>query len=78
VSAVVGALSVAGVLCAASLVPAPTGVVFVTTVVCVAYSMAAGHELCRAVAVLRTFRRARAELRRELDALPQTRHPLDA
>ena len=46
-------------------------------VVCIGGAMGAGFELARGVASLRAARRARAELRGALDALPETPHPLD-
>jgi hypothetical protein len=45
-------------------------------VISIAAAMLAGSELPRAVAALRAARRARAELRGALDALPETPHPL--
>ena len=57
--------------------PAPTAILVVVIALCIGGSMAAGVELARALVALRAARRARAELRGALDALPETQHPLD-
>jgi hypothetical protein len=75
--AAVTTLACAGLLAAAALVPAPPGILAAVIVVSIGCSMAAGFELSRAVVALRAARRARAELRGTLDALPETPHPLD-
>jgi hypothetical protein len=75
----VTALVCAAILCAAALVPAPTAVLPFVVVVCVGCPMAAACELPRAVAELRrpaSEAGALAQLRSELDALPETHHPL--
>jgi hypothetical protein len=72
VFAVVTVLACASLLAAAALVPAPPALLVVVIVVCVAYPMVAAYELSR---VAGTFR-ARSELRRQLDELPETPHPL--
>jgi hypothetical protein len=71
------AVATAGLLGAAALVPAPPVILAVVIVVCIGGAMGAGFELARGVASLRAARRARAELRGALDALPETPHPLD-
>ena len=75
--AAVTALACGGLLAAAALVPAPPVILAVIIVVSIGCTMAAGFELSRGVAALRAARRACAELRGALDALPETRHPLD-
>ena len=67
------AIACAGLITAAVLVPAPPAVVPLVVLVCVAGPMASAFELARAVAVIRE---PTAELRRELDRLPETPHPL--
>ena len=62
-----------GLLAAAVLVPAPADVLPFVIAVCVAVPIAAGYQLASAVAALRDPHR---QLRRELDRLPETRHPL--
>jgi hypothetical protein len=73
----------AGLLSAAALVPAPAAVLPFIVVVCIGGPMVAALELPAAIAGLgRTGRRpapdahALATLRRQLDALPETQHPL--
>jgi hypothetical protein len=63
----------AGLITAAALVPAPPVVVPLVVLVCVAGPIVSTFELARALAVLRG---PAAELRRELDSLPETQHPL--
>ena len=75
--AAVTALVGGGLLAAAALVPAPPVILVVVIVLCLGGAMGAGFELARAVAALRAARRARAELRGALAALPETQHPLD-
>ncbi len=72
--AVLAALACGGLLTAAVLVPAPVVVVPFVITMCLGCPMAAAYELSRAVAVVRDPQR---ELRRELDRLPETPHPLD-
>jgi hypothetical protein len=80
-TAALTALLCAGVLAAAVLVPAPPAVVPVLVLFCICCPMLAALELPRAVAALRR-RGAAAEvlaldqLRRGLDRLPETEHPL--
>jgi hypothetical protein len=78
--AVATALVCGALLMAVALVPAPTVVVPVAIVVCIACSMGAGLELSRALAAVRRDRRGHRRelraLRRQLAALPETRHPL--
>jgi hypothetical protein len=78
------ALMCAGLMSAAALVPAPPLVLPFVVVVCVVYPMLAAWRSSSALAVLRYRRprrrldeRALSELRRDLDGLPETRHPLD-
>ncbi len=66
------AVACGGLITAAALVPAPPVVVPLVVLVCVACPMAATFELARALAILRG---PAAELRRELDRLPETPHP---
>jgi hypothetical protein len=73
----VAGVAAAALLGAAALVPAPPVILAVVIVVCVGGAMAAGMELARGIAALGAARRARAELRGALDALPETQHPLD-
>jgi hypothetical protein len=83
----VTALLCAGLLCAAALVPAPPAVLPLVVVVCIGTPMVAACELPGAIAGLRRRggRAGRARrldsreleaLRRQLDALPETQHPL--
>jgi hypothetical protein len=71
------ALACGGLLGAAALVPAPPVILVAVIVVSIGCTMRAGFELARGVVALRAARRARAELRGLLDALPETQHPLD-
>ena len=72
------AISSAGLLSAAALVPAPPAVLPFVAVVCIGSPMAAAYELPAAIAGLRAGRRAREleALRRQIDELPETEHPL--
>ena|SRR5215203_4117352 len=87
VAVVAGGLG-AGLLCAAVLVPAPAAVLPLLGLVCIGLPMLGAWELARTNAalggILRTLRRggrlderALGELRRALDRLPETAHPLD-
>ena len=67
------AVACAGLIAAAVLVPAPRAVLPLLMLVCVAGPLASAFELARALAVLRE---PAAELRRDLDRLPETPHPL--
>jgi len=67
------AVACAGLITAAVLVPAPAVVLPLIVLVCVAGPIVSTLEAARALAVLRG---PTAELRRELDRLPETRHPL--
>jgi hypothetical protein len=79
------ALMCAALLSAAALVPAPPAVLPFLVVVCIGCPMVAACELPRALAGLRAARPSTAPLdpceletlRRQLDALPETQHPLD-
>jgi uncharacterized membrane protein YbhN (UPF0104 family) len=75
----VTALVCAAILCAAVLVPARTAVVPFVVVVCVGCPMAAAYELPTAIAELRRpvpEVGPLAQLGSDLDALPETHHPL--
>jgi hypothetical protein len=89
--AVLTALMCAGLLTAAALAPAPRAVLPFLVVICIACPMVAACELPAAIAGLRAGReraaqrardasrldvRALSALRRELDQLPETPHPL--
>ena len=63
----------AALLVAAVLVPAPVAVLPFVIAACLGCPMAAAYELARAVAAMRE---PQLELRRELDRLPETPHPL--
>jgi hypothetical protein len=91
VFAALTALSCAALLTAATLAPAPPAVLPFLVVICIACPMVAACELPAAIAGLgagreRAAQRARdasrldvralASLRRELDQLPETPHPL--
>ena len=67
------AVACAGLIAAAVLVPAPRAVLPLVMFVCVAGPIAMTFELTRALAVLRE---PAAELKRDLDRLPETPHPL--
>ena len=71
--AVLATLACAALLVAAMLVPAPLTVLPFVVPMCLGCPMAGAYELARAVAELRD---PRLELRRELDRLPETPHPL--
>ena len=71
--ATVVTLACAALLSAAVLVPAPTVVLPFVVGACLGCPMAATYELARAVAAVRD---PQLELRRELDRLPETAHPL--
>ncbi len=75
VGAVLTLVACAGLVGAAALVPAPPAVVPLLALICVGLPMLVAYELARWVPVLRG-NRAVARLRRRLDALPETRHPL--
>ena len=67
------AIVCAGLLAAAVLVPAPWVVLPFVILTCISCPMAAAFELAQALFVLRE---PRVQLRRELDRLPETPHPL--
>ena len=73
VSVALVAVACAALMTAAVLVPAPPAVLPFVILACIATPMAGAFELARAVAVLHG---PKAELRRELDRLPETQHPL--
>ena len=60
-------------LTAAVLVPAPLTVLPFVIATCLGCPMAGAYELARAIAAVRD---PHVELRRELDRLPETQHPL--
>ena len=67
------ALMCGGLLAAAMLVPAPHVVLPLVILTSIGCPMAAAFEVAQAVAALRE---PRLQLRRELDRLPETPHPL--
>jgi len=72
-------LCAAGLVAAAVLVPAPAAALPAVVVLAVGLPMVAAWELSFMISGLRHAThggRALAALRRELDALPETRHPL--
>jgi peptidoglycan/LPS O-acetylase OafA/YrhL len=73
--AAVTALVCAGLLTAAALVPAPAAALPLLVIVCIGCPMMAACELPGALARLRAPR-ALETLRRQLDSLPETQHPL--
>ena len=86
--AVGAALLAAGLLCAAILVPAPAAVLPLLGIVCVGFPMLAAWELARVHSALGGLlsalrrggpldERALHDLRRALERLPETAHPLD-
>jgi hypothetical protein len=74
-STVVTALGCAAVLTAAVLVPAPASVLGPILAVCIGFPMLAAWDLAR-VSAAAGPRLDVNELRRELDRLPETQHPL--
>ena len=74
--AALATLASAGILAAAALEPAPLPVLPLVLLVCIGCPMVAALELRPSLAGLRRELRAVAELRRYLDRLPETRHPL--
>lgn len=72
-SAAIIAVASAALIVAAALVPAPAGALPVVVIACVVSPMAATYELARTLAARRE---PGAELRRDLDSLPETPHPL--
>jgi hypothetical protein len=77
---VLAGLAVTVIMCgalvaAAILAPAPPGVVPLIAVVCVWLPVMAAWDLSPSIAVLRGMR-ALEGLRRQLDRLPETEHPL--
>ena len=67
-----------GVLTAAAIAPAPEVVQPFIVVTCVGFAMLVASEVPGSLAVLRATRRSAAldALRRQLDELPETEHPL--
>jgi hypothetical protein len=77
------ALVCGGLMIAAALVPAPPAVLPLIAAVCIGCPVLAAWELPIAITVLRATRssealdrRALSRLRRHLDGLPETEHPL--
>ena len=77
------AFACTGRISAAALAPAPAIVQPFVVVLCIGSAMLAASELPDSIAVLRATRTPRtrrrwelAELRRQLDELPETEHPL--
>ena len=73
VSAVLTALFAAALVVAAALVPAPAAALPLLAVACIGAPMAGAFDLARAVSAARE---PYDRLRRELDRLPETPHPL--
>jgi hypothetical protein len=76
------ALMSAALLAAAVFVPAPPFMLAFVTAVCILFPMLSAWQASPAIAVLkdrgaRLDERALFELRRDLQQLPETRHPLD-
>jgi hypothetical protein len=85
-SVAVTVLVCAGLLSAAALVPAPPVALPFIIVICIGFPMFASWELRTALAILRMRggvrgqrgdARVLAEMRRYLEQLPETQHPLD-
>ena len=74
----IGLIAVAGaaLVAAAALAPAPPAVLPVLVLVCSALAVVAALELPMSIAVLRGPRLDLPTLRRHLDRLPETQHPL--
>jgi hypothetical protein len=72
-SAAIVVLASAALIVAAALVPAPAGALPVVVLACVGTPIAATYELARTLAARRE---PSAQLRRDLDRLPETPHPL--
>jgi hypothetical protein len=72
-------LTCAALMAAAALVPAPPAALPLLIAVCIGCPMFAAWQSASSLAVLRyrPDERALIELRRELDQLPETAHPLD-
>jgi hypothetical protein len=77
-AALLTALISAGVCVAAILAPAPAVAIPLVVAICIGCPMFAGWEVPNALAALRANRagKALAKLRRSLDRLPETEHPL--
>jgi hypothetical protein len=75
--AVLVALSCAGLVSAAALVPAPPAVLPLVAIVSVVGPMVVTGELHAGIKALQRRRRALAMLRRHLAQLPETSHPLE-
>ena len=77
-AALLTALISAGVCVGAILAPAPAVAIPLVVAICVGCPMFAGWEVPNALAALRArrARKALARLRRSLDRLPETEHPL--
>ncbi|MGH2885530.1 MAG: hypothetical protein ACRDPA_22975 [Solirubrobacteraceae bacterium] len=77
-AALLTAMISAGVCVAAILAPAPAVAIPLVVAICVGCPMFAGWEVPNALAALRANRagKALAKLRRSLDRLPETEHPL--
>jgi hypothetical protein len=75
ISAVLTVAVCAGLLGAAVLVPAPPAALVLVVLVCIGFPMVAAWELSR-VTASPAGRLDLRELRRQLDRLPETQHPL--
>jgi hypothetical protein len=75
----VTAIACAGLFAAAALVPAPPVMIPLVIIVCISCPMAAAWHLPASFDTLRRRKHAKAlaELRRELDCLPETQHPFE-
>jgi hypothetical protein len=74
-TAVVTTFGCVGILTAAILVPAPTAILVAIIAISIGYPMLAAWDLSRVTAAAGP-RLDPAELRRQLDRLPETQHPL--
>jgi|1186.fasta_scaffold105247_2 hypothetical protein len=83
VACAITVLVCAALMTAAALVPAPHVVIPAAALVCICLPIVAAVDVLASIAVLRASRadvldgkRALSEMRRRLDRLPETRHPL--
>ena len=74
--ALMAAFTCAGLVAAALLASAPPVITPLIVAVCLVCPLIAAWDLAPAIEVLRHSRRSISELRRQLDRLPETRHPL--
>lgn len=83
VACAITVLVCAALMTAAALVPAPHVVIPAAALVCICLPIIAAVDVLASIAVVRASRadvldrkRAVSEMRRRLDSLPETRHPL--